>query len=205
METTGTRSMKDLLRSIVPSSGKSPQRLTVSRDHLFNDSIAFFKKRDFDVLSPVRVVFEGEPVVDGGGPRREYFSLLLHCIVSPSSPCRLFEGRSSFILPMHNVDAIRAGLFKVAGRMIMASIVNGGPGFPHFPSILYDYLISSAGETEQLLSTITKDDVVDFTVLEAIQKVYTFLTACRQCSIIILCILCNNTHGEVSCVIYILL
>ena len=93
---------------------------------------------------------------------------------------------------------IRAGLFKVAGRLIMASIVNGGPGFPHFPSILYDYLISSAGETEQLLSTITKDDVVDLTVLEAIQKVYTFLTACRQCSIIILCILCNNTHGEVS-------
>ena len=74
---------------------------------------------------------------------------------------------------MHNVDAIRAGLFKVAGRMIMASIVNGGPGFPHFPSILYDYLVSSASETEQLLSTITKDDV-DLTVLEAIQKVYTF-------------------------------
>ena len=77
---------------------------------------------------------------------------------------------SLFILPMHNVDVIRAGLFKEAGRMITASIVNGGPGFPHFPSILYNYLISSAGETEQLLTTITKD-VVDLTVLEAIQKV----------------------------------
>ena len=137
------------------------------------------------------------------GAVQEGNTSVFYCIVSPSSPCRLFEGRSSFILPMHNVDAIRAGLFKVVGRMIMASIVNSGPGFPHFLSILYDYLISSAGETEQLLSAITKDDVVDLTVLEAIQKVYTFLTACRQCSITILCILCNNMHGEVSCVIYI--
>ena len=75
---------------------------------------------------------------------------------------------------MHNVDAIRAGLFKVSGRMITASIINGGPGFPHFPSILYDYLISSSGEAEQLLARITKEDVVDLAVLEAVQKVYTF-------------------------------
>ena len=37
---------------------------------------------------------------------REYFSLLLRALVSPSSPVRLFEGREHSLLPMHNTDAL---------------------------------------------------------------------------------------------------
>jgi hypothetical protein len=40
---------------------------------------------------------------------------------------------------MHNMDAIRAGMFKVAGRIITISVINGGPGFPHLPPVLYSY------------------------------------------------------------------
>lgn len=164
-------SAEDLLRTIIPSGTKAPQRICVSRDLLLTDSIRFFKKREFDFKSPVRVAFEGEPAVDGGGPKREYFTLLLQALLSPSSPIRLFEGRDSFILPMHNMDAIRAGMFKVAGRMITTSVINGGPGFPYLPYVLYKYLTAPNGEIDNVLTEITKDDVVDWNILQAIEKV----------------------------------
>ncbi|CAB3996593.1 G2 M phase-specific E3 ubiquitin- ligase [Paramuricea clavata] len=163
-------SMEEILRAITPSVANAPQRISISRDHLLTDSISFFKRREFDNNSLVRVVFEGEPAVDGGGPKREYFSLLLQSLVAPSSPIRLFEGRGSFILPMHNMDAIRAGMFKVAGRMITTSVINGGPGFPYVPPVLYNYLISPTGEMDKALTEIKKEDVVDLGILEAIQK-----------------------------------
>lgn len=122
-------SLEELLQSIKPGPSNVPQRITISRSEILSDSIGFFKKRIFDFQSPIRVTFEGEPAVDSGGPKREYFTLLLHALLSPSSPVRLFEGRNNFLLPMHNVDAIRAGLFKVVGRMTTSSILNGGPGF----------------------------------------------------------------------------
>jgi hypothetical protein len=164
-------SIHEILKKIIPTSEVAPRRISISRDHLLSDSITIFKAQDFDYKIPVRVVFEGEPAVDGGGPKREYFSLLLQSLVSPCCPIRLFEGRDSIVLPMHNMDALRAGMFKVAGRMITTSVVNGGPGFPYLPSVLYSYFITPSGEIEKVLSEITKDDVVDWNILEAIQKV----------------------------------
>jgi hypothetical protein len=41
--------------------------------------------------------------------------------------------------PIHNADALRAHLFKVAGKVVASSIVNGCPGFPYFPPAAYTY------------------------------------------------------------------
>lgn len=163
-------SLEELLTTITPDT-HIPQRITISRDLLLSDSVRFFKRREFDYKSAVRVVFEGEPAVDGGGPKREYFTLLLQSLLSPSAPIRLFEGRESFIMPMHNMDAIRAGMFKVAGRMITTSVTNGGPGFPVLSPVLYKYLVTPTGDIDKILSEITKDDVVDWNIVEAVERV----------------------------------
>ena len=86
----------------------------------------------------MKVTFEGEPAIDGGGPKRELFTITIHALLSPSATPRLFEGRNGHFLPMHNTDALRANLFKVASR-IVASILQGGPGFPIFPMSVYSY------------------------------------------------------------------
>ena len=98
------KSLNDLLKELKPLSG-SPQRLTVSRDCIFEDSIAFFKKRNFDFSLPIKITFEGEPAIDGGGPVREYFTILLRKLLSGSSSICLFQGRNSHFLPSHNPDA----------------------------------------------------------------------------------------------------
>ena len=49
---------------------------------------------------------------------------------------RLFEGdlESGHLLPAVNHDAIICGHFKLAGRIILHSILMEGPGFPFFPT-----------------------------------------------------------------------
>ena len=66
--------------------------------------------------------------------------MLLGSLIAPDTPFRLFEGKAGLKLPIHNIDALRGGMFKFAGNMISASIIQGGPGFPMFSSASYAYL-----------------------------------------------------------------
>ena len=164
----GGHSLKEVLKSVQPCSHTS-QRLTVHRDSILPDSIAFFKKRNFDFNLPLKVTFEGEPAIDGGGPKREFFTLLLRELLSQSSNIHLFEGNDGIYLPLHNTDALRSNLYKVAGRMVAASIINGGPGFPFFSKAVYKYI--QCTDAYEVTEHLTKDDVVDIEVIEAINKV----------------------------------
>ena len=161
-------SLCELLKSVVPDSGVALKRIVINRGSILSDSIALFKQRDFDFNSPVMVTFEGEPAIDGGGPKCEYFTLLLRELLSASSAIRLFEGRDGKYLPFHNSDALRSKLFLVAGRMV-ASIINGGPGFPHFSQAVWQYILSQ--DSGKITEHLTKDDVVDYEIVEAINKV----------------------------------
>jgi hypothetical protein len=162
-------SLSSLLTSLVPGDGTNLKRISVSRENILEDSIIHFKKHDYNCSYQVRVRFEGEPAIDAGGPRREYFTMLLKSLVSCKSSIRLFEGKEGRLLPMKNTDALRGQLFKIAGRMISTSIVNGGPGFPCLSPPVYEYLVQ--GFTEELVSNINKDDIFDIDASQAIDKV----------------------------------
>lgn len=151
-------SLKDVLEELRPLTG-SPTRVTVSRFSIFADSIACFKQRNFDLKKPLRVTFEGEPAIDGGGPKREFFTILLREFLSPSATPRLFEGRNKQFLPMHNTDALRSNLYKVAGRIVAASITHGGPGFAVFPKAVYAYFQNP--RPNDLVEYLSHEDVVD--------------------------------------------
>jgi hypothetical protein len=146
------------------------KRISISRENILEDSIIHFKKHNDNLPPQVRVCFDGEPAIDAGGPRREYFTILLKSLVSSKSSIRFFEGKEGHLLPMKNTDALRAQLFKVAGRMISTSILNGGPGFPCLSPSIYEYLVK--GFTEELVSTITKDYIFDIDAFQAIDKVH---------------------------------
>lgn len=52
--------------------------IKIRRDHLLEDSLNNLVNRDSESLSkvickPLRVVFEGEPAIDEGGVKKEYF------------------------------------------------------------------------------------------------------------------------------------
>ena len=83
-------SLCEILKQMRPTPG-APKRLTISRASVFEDSISLFKQRDFDFTVPMKITFEGEPAVDGGGPVREFFTILIRELLSPSLTVRLFD------------------------------------------------------------------------------------------------------------------
>ena len=78
--------------------GDCYQRLHVRRSHLVADTLRAFSKPTFDVSKSLKVVFVGEPSVDEGGPRREFFQLALKEIFAHSG---LFSGWPTNVLPLH--------------------------------------------------------------------------------------------------------
>lgn len=78
-------------------------------------------------------------------------------LLSSSSPARLFEVKNSHFLPLHNTDALRSNLFKVAGWMLAVSVFHGGPGFPVFPIAVYLYFQNP--DPYDLIEYVIRDDV----------------------------------------------
>lgn len=58
--------------------------------------------------------------MDTGGPRREFFQLVMIELLSDAS---LFEGYPSSVIPTHNMLAMSSGKFALAGKMIATSVV----------------------------------------------------------------------------------
>ena len=59
-------------------------RITVRRGHILDDTLVALCS-NFDEKKHIRVRFLGEPAVDEGGPRREFFMLLMGAIANSSS------------------------------------------------------------------------------------------------------------------------
>ena len=74
---------------------------------------------------------------------------------------------------MHNTDALRANLYKVAGRIVAASVLQGGPGFPFFPKAVYTYFQNP--RSDDFTEYLSQDDVVDHDYLDALVKVEVYL------------------------------
>jgi hypothetical protein len=163
------RTAKELLASVAPRPGKPRMELIVSRTNLLENAIAFFKSGQYHHDRALQVQFEGEPAVHGGRPRREFFSLLLKKLLCPTSPIRFFEGRPGRYLPIHNVDALVGGLFKVCGQIIAASALQGGSGFPCLAPPIYTYLATMS--LDKAMDSTSIQDLPDPFVAEALQKI----------------------------------
>ena len=53
------------------------QRINVRRSDVFHDELGAFGRPSFDASICLKVRFVGEPAVDQGGPRHEFFRLFL--------------------------------------------------------------------------------------------------------------------------------
>ena len=98
-------------------------RITVRRAHIWQDALKCFERK-FDLRSHVRITFLGEPAVDDGGPRREFFMLLMEALNSQEI---LLSGDPARRVLKHNTQAFDRGVYHTIGKMIALSIIHGGP------------------------------------------------------------------------------
>lgn len=107
----------------------------------------------------IRVHFIGESGVDVGGPRREFYRLL---VTTACTMAGMLEGSDGRKVPMHNCAAIKTGKFKLLGMMAGMSMVDGGPGLPVFPESVFHYIakgIPRVGEVEDVPDPVVRKNL----------------------------------------------
>ena len=150
----------DLITSV---NEEDVQRIHVRRSHISEDSFRHFSKDSFDVTKLLKVRFVGESAIDDGGPRREFFQLLLNAIANKSG---LFGGFPDHVVPLHNVDGLVHNKYFVVGKMIATALVQGGQPPVYFAGPVADFLVYDC-----VKSPVNIEDIIDFEVRQCLQKV----------------------------------
>lgn len=122
----------------------TPLKLTVQDESFLMEALPIYKSPDFDASRPLRVSFSGQPAIDSGGPRWEFFTKLFHEISTSngSTVPVLFEGPEGRLMPVYSAIIVYSGIMKSVGKIIAHSIAQCGVGFPMLSPVCYWYLIT---------------------------------------------------------------
>ena len=104
--------------------------ITISRKAIFATARMVIERKRFSFLKPVFVTFAGEDAVDEGGPKREFFRLLMRAISESS----IFHG-SWF---SHDLGLLADKRYELCGKLIAWSILHGGSGPRCLSGVGYD-------------------------------------------------------------------
>lgn len=140
-------------------------KFNISRSHLWEGALRGLRRKSFSPDNKVSVKFTddsgtSEGAIDLGGPKREFFTLVLDWIVNS----QLFCGPEKSKFLSCNANYLGNDYFFFAGEFIAMSIVHGGPGPRCFGPPLYDAL--TKGVTQ---ANVCLDDVYDFDLRNSLQ------------------------------------
>ena len=129
------------------------QRIHVRRNNLVGDAMRALRKSSFDPAKLLNVLFVGEPSVDEGGPRREFFQLVIKEVFMMSG---LFHGWPQNVVLAHNVEALADNRYLLVGKLIAMCLVQGGQPPVCFSAAVADYLVYG-----EITSQPCIDDIYD--------------------------------------------
>lgn len=155
------------MKVIIGSDEEDCQRIHIRRSHLFSDAMRAFSRPTFNVSKMLKVIFIGDTSVDEGGPRREFFQLLMKEAFSVSG---LFAGWPDSVVPIHNVAAVTSNEYYVVGKMIATSLVQGGQPPVCFAPAIAEYLVY-----DKIRSEPNMNDIYDHSVREKLEKVASYV------------------------------
>ena len=151
--------------------GKERIRISVDEDCALESCIAFFKSDRYDPSKPIRVVFNGQPGVDGGGLLRQFYSTVNSQLTDPSnSAIRLFEGSEFNTLPRSTSETCLSEIFIIIGKIFSHNICQGGEGFPFLALPMYMYLVTGSIKESMLYAKV--EDVANPIYQMMIRQVY---------------------------------
>ena len=117
----------------------------------------------------LKVHFIGEGAVDEGGPRREFFHLLIQEIFSKSG---FFDGFPERVILLHDVTGIANNTYYIIGKMISTCIIQGGEAPTCFASAVADYLVY-----REIKSPLCLDDITNLRIRDLLQQVMCYVHA----------------------------
>ena len=114
------------------------QKISVRRSHLISDTLDHFSNKEFDCSLLLKVCFIGESAEDIGGPRREFFRLLIERMFQLKD---MFAGWPSNVTMRHSVEATAANRFFLVGKILSTVIIQGGQAPLCFSEAVADYIV----------------------------------------------------------------
>lgn len=119
-------------------------------------ALAFYKQAKFNKQAYVCISIRGQPGIDTGGIRRQFFSVVFSMLAQPSTSLSFFEGLPNRLRPAFKASTLSSGMLNTIGTMIAHSILLDGQGFPFIAYYCYYYM---AGHYDHAITCITLEDV----------------------------------------------
>lgn len=121
IEETSTRDLISALQQEnLSAATDEPVNITIQRRNILSSTLRAISRKRFSFLQRVTINFSGEDAVDGGGPKREYFRLLITAIKEMG----IFDGQWF----SHDLTLLQDNKYFIAGKLVGWSILQGGPG-----------------------------------------------------------------------------
>lgn len=133
-------------------------KIKVDPDDILGDALAIYKDPEFDPASPVRVTYRGQPAVDLGGVKHQFFTDVLGEMAS-STHLAFLEGPDLRRLPAYNSGVISSGLMKLFGSAVAHGIVHAKVGIPFLSQAFYWYIATA--DVNKAIPYASPDDICD--------------------------------------------
>ncbi|KAF4109731.1 uncharacterized protein LOC131545879 [Onychostoma macrolepis] len=118
-------------------SGSEHVPVLVSRNKVLQRAKDSVSNSNFPWTKIPLVTFVGEEALDCGGPRREFFRILM---MEVQSSLGIFEGQPGHLFFTYDQMALEEHKYELAGKLIAWSVAHGGPGLKSLDPCLYQLM-----------------------------------------------------------------
>ena len=150
------RLLLDHRMKILSDDDEDIRRVTIRRKSILQDTLTTLRQKPWKASKHIQVTFIGEPGVDDGGPRREYFRLLLDGTGRHNT---YFKGSLGRRLPLHNTLAVQDNVYFHIGQMFALSLLHDGPCVKWLVPTAVSYLLGTADSDKLKVEDIPDPDI----------------------------------------------
>ena len=153
----------DVLREFVDDNldnqSDSHVNVVISRKNVLSSALRALERGKFSFVRPVHIMFSGEDRVDSGGPRREFFRLLMMSLKNLG----IFYGTWF----SHDLELLHGNKYELAGKLVAWSVLQGGPGPKCLSLEAFSVMKDLPFNTSQAIEAVCDEEIKE--VLKGLQ------------------------------------
>lgn len=131
----------------------SKTKLLVQRSRIVETTLKGLDRKVMDFKSRLYIKFSGELGQDEGGPRREFFRLVLKEL----HESRYFEGPEGAKIFSHDLTLLEKGHYRLIGRLVALALAHDGPGLHFLSPDLYDLMVGQNTQVKDADKLLTEE------------------------------------------------
>ncbi|KAJ8046169.1 G2/M phase-specific E3 ubiquitin-protein ligase [Holothuria leucospilota] len=144
----------DLIKMREKTVSNLENAIVIRRKKVIKTALNAIQNPGFSFANVPKVCFSGEEAEDLGGPRREFFRLLMQNLTDIGT----FEGRMPKVYLNYSLTLLDKGVYRIAGQFISWSVLHGGQAFPYLHPGVYS-MMCNVRSNDFAIADITDEEV----------------------------------------------